>query len=218
LVAAAFSPSQDANMFYGGNYEGVVAGGSWMLDRYSASASWAYYRLLRNGAEHYGVGDLVVNGQIALLARPELRAGVMLGISTPTGSELDGFGMGHAMAMPAGFVSSRQGRIALSGSFGYGRGLASGAHVHGMAPLVEPMNMSELTWSAGGDVVVGGGALVGVLASGGVPIAMPGTNRVVGALHVAWGAGRIGTIAEVQVGLAGDPFNTRGVVSTALRF
>jgi hypothetical protein len=219
LLAATFSPSQSANMDYGGNYEGVIAGASWSNARYAAGASWAYYRLLRNGVEQFGIGDLVVHGQATLLARGEITGGAALAVSAPTGDDVLGLGMGHPMVMPAGFAAWHHGRVALAGSFGYSRALASGTHVHGMSPLVEPMNMSELTWSASGDYSIAAGVRAGVRMSGGVPVgSMAGTDRVIGALRVAWGAGSIDTAAELQAGLAGDPFTIRGVVSTALRF
>jgi hypothetical protein len=86
-----------------------------------------------------------------------------------------------------------------------------------MWPLVEPMNMVEFTWSAGGDVALSDTVHTGARLSGGVPIGN-GDNRIIGALRVAWGQGRFSTAAELQAGIAGDPFNVRGVVSTALSF
>jgi hypothetical protein len=81
------------------------------------------------------------------------------------------------------------------------------------------MNMSEITWGGGGDVAVADDVRVGARVSGGVPVgALPGHERVEGAVRVAWGKGRVDTAAELQAGLVGDPFTVRGVVSTALRF
>ncbi|MBV8759719.1 MAG: hypothetical protein JO257_20690 [Deltaproteobacteria bacterium] len=219
LLAASFSPSQADNMFYGGNYEGVAGGLQWATDRYSVGASGSYYRLARNGDEQYGVGDLSANAQVALVHQTDLHAGVLAAVSVPTGNENLGLGMGHIMVMPAAYVAARAGTIALTGSFGYSRALASGGHVHGMMPLVEPMNMSELTWSVGGDVPITTGVRGGARFTGGVPIgAMAGTDRVIGAARIAWGSARVDTAVELQAGLVGDPFTIRGVVSTALRF
>lgn len=219
LLGATFSPSQSDNMFYGGDYEAVVGGLAWSYDRFSAGASWAYYRMLRNGVEQYGVGDFVATGQAALVRSPDLQAGVVAAVSVPTGNENLGFGMGHLMLMPAAYAATHAGRVALTASLGYSRALASGGHVHGMEPLVEPMNMSEVTWGAGGDVLIAAGVHGGMRLSGGVPVAsMMGTNRVVGAVRVAWGSGNLDTAAELQTGLAGDPFTIRGVLSTALKF
>lgn len=219
LLAATFAPSQADNMYYGGNYEAVVGGFAWSYDRFAASASWAYYRLLRNGQQQYGVGDLVVSGQAAIIDHHDLQAGVVAAVSIPTGDEIFGFGMGHTMLMPAAYATTQLGRITLTTTFGYSRALAAGGHVHGMSPLVEPMNMSELTWSAGGDVALAGRVRSGLRLAGGIPVATAlGTNRVVGAVRVAWGTGRLDTAAELQAGLDGDPFTLRGVLSTALRF
>jgi hypothetical protein len=219
LLAATFSPSQAENMYFGGNYEGLLASGTWSYDRYSAGASGAYYRLLRNGAEAYGYGDLVLEGQVAIVERRPVQTGAIVAVSVPIGDSSQGLGMGHTMLMPAGYVAGRNGRLAFAGSFGYSRALASSGHVHGMEPLVEPMNMSELTWSGGGDVAIAAGVRGGGRLSGGLPIAATlGTDRVIGALHVAWGSGSVDTVLEMQIGLVGDPFNIRGVFSTALKF
>lgn len=219
LLGATFSPSQSDNMYYGGDYEAVVGGFAWSYDRVSAGASWAYYRMQRNGERQYGVGDLVASGQVALVQRHDLQTGVLAAISLPAGNEDIGLGMGHVMLMPAAYAASRLGAVAVTASLGYSRALASGGHVHGMAPLVEPMNMSELTWSLGADVPFAAGVHGGARIGGGLPIAAAmGTDRVVGALRIAWGSRNLDTGAELQAGLDGDPFTIRGVVSTALRF
>lgn len=219
LLAATFAPSQSSMMDYDGNYEGVIAGAMWSRARFAAGASWAYYRLIRNGNELYGAGDIVVHGQAALYAHDAVQAGALLALSVPSGDDRSGFGMGHPMVMPAGYAAWSDHVMTVSASFGYSRALASGAHAHGMAPLVEPMNMSELTWSAGADLAVASSVRIGGRASGGVPVgSLAGVDRVVGALRAAWGSGRVETSAELQAGLVGDPFTIRGVVSTALRF
>jgi hypothetical protein len=41
---------------------------------------------------------------------------------------------------------------------------------------------------------------------------------VIGAARAAWGNARVESAAELQVGLAGDPFTVRGIIETALRF
>jgi hypothetical protein len=139
----------------------------------------------------------------------------------PTGSELDNLGMGHTMAMPSAWATWRTAPLTVAASAGYGRALVDlgdGAHHdHGPLPLVDPMNMQELTWSAAADVDVGHGLQVGGRARGGVPIGT-GHTRAIGGGRLAWGTPRISTGLEIQVGLAGDPFTVRGVVDTALRF
>lgn len=216
LLAASFSTT-----YYEGDYQGLVPSASWARGRFGAGASLPLYRLFENGLPSYGIGDLVVHGQAAVVVERQAQAGVMFGASAPTGNEFIGFGMGHYMLMPAAYGAWRIDRVALTGSFGYSRALvhASANHDHGMWPLVEPMNMSELTWSGAGEVAIGSGVRAGARLSGGVPIGvLPGHERVVAAARVAWASGRYDTAAELQAGVAGDPFTLRGVVSTALHF
>ena len=80
------------------------------------------------------------------------------------------------------------------------------------------MNLSELTWSAGGDLAVARALQLGARISGGIALEDGGVHRTIGAFRAVWIAGRVNTSAEVQVGIAGDPFRVRGVVETAVRF
>jgi hypothetical protein len=216
LLAATF-----ATTYYSGDYEGLLPSASWATGRFAAGASLPAYRVLENGLAIYGVGDLVVNGQAALLVDRDVQAGVMLAASAPTGNEVNGLGMGHYMVMPAAWGAWHLERVVLTGSFGYSRAIvhASAQHDHGMWPLVEPMNMSELTWSGAGEVAIGEGVRAGGRLSGGVPVGvLPGHERVVAAARVAWAHGSVDSAAELQAGVAGDPFTLRAVVSTAVRF
>jgi len=216
LLAASFSTT-----FYAGDYEAVMPAASWSMGRFAAGASLPYYRLYENGLPIYGLGDLVVHGQATLFASHDVQAGALLAVSAPTGNADVGLGMGHVMLMPAAWGAWHLDRLVLIGSLGYGRAIvdASSHHDHGMWPLVEPMNMSEITWSGGGELAIGEGVRAGARLSGGVPVgALPGHDRVIAAARVAWGTGRVDTAAEIQAGLVGDPFTIRGVVSTALRF
>jgi hypothetical protein len=222
LVAASFSPAPPV-MLYGGNYEGAVTSASWSIDRYSVAASAGFYRLIANGLETYGMGDLLVSGQATIVHARELHAGVVAAVSLATGDDIHGLGMGHAMAMPAAYVAWHRDRVALAATLGYSRALVHARdfenHDHGVWPLVEPMNMSEITWAASGEVVVWRRVRAGLRLLGGVPVGVIiGHDRVIGAARVAWASGRVDTTAELQVGFVGDPFTLRGVVSTALRF
>ncbi len=205
-------------MLYAGSYQGIVPAVTWANQRFAAGASAAVYRLEKNGALIHGFGDVVVHGQAMLAGDHHARAGVIVAVSAPVGNEQRGFGMGHPMAMPALYGSGHVGRIAFAATAGYSRAIAGSTdHDHGMWPIVEPMNPSELTWSAASDVAITRELHGGVRFSGGVPIG-DGDHRAVGALRAGWGRGRFSTAAELQAGLVGDPFTVRGVLSTALAF
>lgn len=213
MLAASFD-----TMLYGGNYQGILPAFQWSNDRFGAGVSAALYRIEENGALHYGPGDIVAHGQVALLREHHSSAGVIAAVSAPTGDERFGLGMGHPMAMPALFGVIGLDRLALSATAGYSRAIAGiGGHDHGMWPIVEPMNLQELTWSAAGEFAITPAVHGAARFSGGIPIGN-GDNRVVGALRASWATGRVTSAAELQAGLAGDPFNLRGVVSTALSF
>jgi hypothetical protein len=214
VEAAAFDTP-----FYVGSYQGIMPVVEAAHGRFGASAAMPLYHLTENGLSRYGIGDAALGGTATVVDQDTLHAGVALHLMLPTGSELDNFGMGHVMAMPSAWASWRGAPLRLAASAGYARALTGlgGAHNHGPAPLVDPMNMQELTWSVAADVDVGHGVQLGGRTRGAVPIGT-GQTRVIGGGRVAWGTSRVTTGLELQVGLMGDPFTIRGVLDTALRF
>lgn len=205
-------------VFYVGSYQGITPALSWMDGRFGAMATISLYHLTENGLSLYGAGDAAIGGSAALLEGEAVHAGVALHVMLPTGSEIDNLGMGHVMAMPSVWASWRGAPLSVSASAGYGRALVGlGGHNHGAGPLVDPMNLQELTWSAAADVELGHGVQLGGRTRGAAPIGT-GTARVIGGGRVAWSTQRVSTGFELQVGLIGDPFTLRGVVDTALRF
>lgn len=219
-ASVALEAADFASMYYVGSYEGVIAEADWRLDRLALGASVPAYRLDENGFGLRGIGDVAAFGRVTAIETPAAHAGVAFALSWPTGNDLNGLGMGHMMLMPAAWGEWRTGRLLLSAQAGYSRALISGGHHdHGPWPLVEPMNMSEITWNAGATIALGSGLRGGARASGGVPVgSLPGHDRIVGAVNLGWGRGRVDTVAELQAGLDGDPFILRGVVQTALHF
>jgi hypothetical protein len=204
--------------YYVGSYQGITPSLGWVRGRFGASAMIGLYHLTENGLSTYGAGDAMLGGMATVIDGEALRAGVALHAMLPTGSELDNLGMGHVMAMPSLWATWRSAPLIVSAGAGYGRALVGlGGHNHGLMPLVDPMNLQELTFSAAADLDVGHGLQVGARALGGVPIGT-GQTRAVGGGRLAWGTPRVSTGLEVQVGLAGDPFTVRGVLDTALRF
>ncbi|HEU4731610.1 MAG TPA: hypothetical protein VFT22_27130 [Kofleriaceae bacterium] len=203
---------------YVGSYQGVTPSLGWASGRFGATAAISVYHLTKNGLSVYGPGDAMFGGHATVIQREALHAGVALHMHAPTGSELDGLGMGHVHVTPSVWASWHLRRLTLNASGGYSRAIFGGAHHdHDGGPLVAPMNLQELSWNAGADVALGAGVQVGGRALGGVPIG-DGVTRVITGGHLVWGSDRISTGIEAQVGLAGDPFTIRGVAETTLRF
>lgn len=178
--------------------------------------------------QSFAGGDLVIHRVhhrrpvTRFSAQPEgLLAGLALAVSSPTGSPRHGLGMGHFMVMSSLWGSWTAGEVTLSTSGGVGAAIAESGesgHVHGSGPIVDPMNLSELTWSASGDLAVARDLRLGARLGGALAVDDSGVNRTIGAARAVWTAGRVDTSAEVQVGITGDPFSVRGVVETSLRF
>lgn len=213
LVAASFD-----TMLYLGNYEGILPSARWATSRFSAVISGAAYRVEKNGATFYGAGDVGAHGTAHLVHAESFDAGVALGGSVPTGNEQHGLGMGHPMLMPSMFGAWTTPRVHAYASAGYSRAIGGGSHEgHGAWPIVAPMMPSEITWTAGADVLVVSRVSAGARSAGGIPVGS-GENRVTVGGRVAWQTSRVESAFELQAGVAGDPFTVRGVVSTALSF
>jgi hypothetical protein len=214
LVAATF----DTGPFVG-NYQGVLPSVQWSRARYGVAASTGIYRVDENGSDFYAFGDVLVHGRVAIAGNPHAGVGAIAGVSAPTGDAQRGTGMGHVMVMPAFYGMVARGVVTGSATVGYSRALGGDMdHDHGSWPLVEPMLMSEVSWSAGADVAVRSGMSTGVHFAGGIPAGASGDTRVQAGARFAWHTGRVESAAEIQAGLVGDPFTVRGVVSTALSF
>jgi hypothetical protein len=208
------------NISYVGSYQGIMPSLGWMRGRFGAGAAMGLYHLTKNGLSRYGIGDAMFTGHATVLTTGTLDTGIAMHLMVPSGSEISGFGMGHVMAMPSAWGAWHSHRVTLKATAGYARALTElggEGHDHGPSPLVDPMNMHELTWSTGVDLNVSHGVRLGGRALGGLAIGQ-GRDRVIGACHVGWGTSRFSTGFELQLGLAGDPFSVRGVVDTALRF
>ena len=95
IVAASFD-----TMLYLGSYEGVLPNVRWSRDRFAAVATGGLYRVHENGADFYGLGDIGVHGQAVVVRGQPFDAGVVGGVSVPTGDSRHGMGMGHVMVMP----------------------------------------------------------------------------------------------------------------------
>lgn len=216
VVAARFETK-----LYEGHYQGITPSVGWSRGRFAVAANLPVYWIERNGAGYSGLGDAFVHGQATVVDRGRGRAGVVLGVSAPTGDASDGLGMGHVMVMPAAWGSWRAGRATLGGSLGYARALGEGSGGHhdhaGAWPLVEPMNRAELTWTATLDVALATRWRAGLRAGGAAAIG-EGEGRATTGVRAAWAWGRGETGVEIAAGVVGDPFTVRGVVDTALRF
>jgi hypothetical protein len=214
-AAGVVAATYDQRLF-DGDYQGVVGSFTYARGRFSAGVDAAVFRLQKNGRIVRGPGDTVLHAQVDML--PSL--GVVLAVMLPTGNEDDGLGMGHVMLMPAAYARWARGAVALSATFGYGRGLgneASHAEHGGAWPIVEPMNYQELTSSGSAMITLARALRAGVRFAGAVPIG-DGFERLSAGVRAVWSTDRVETTFDISAGFAGDPYIFRGTLASAIRF
>lgn len=223
-VAAGAEAATYRNERYEGEYQGASLSLGWEHRWLGLRAALPAYRIVRNGLADRGLGDLLVDARIpfARSARDELRGGLALAATLPTGDAAKDLGMGHVMLMPGLWISWQGDRAFVQAQLAYGRALAAGGQAHhagGPAPIVNPMNASEIEGAASAGVrlhehlrVRGGlhGAIpVAAEAGAARGVAVVGGDIVFGAFHFG---------VEGHVPMVGDPFLAKAVISVAATF
>ncbi len=204
---------------YTGEYAGGTVGVGAAYGRFVLMATLTGYQLARNGAEQSGLGDTMVHGGVTVVTRGAVAGGVQLMVMVPTGDDMAGLGMGHLMAMPAVWLAARLPAVSLDATVGYARGIGdASAHAeHGSWPIVAPMSFSELTAEGTALAALASTLDAGVHGTLAIPTGESPTRATAG-IRIRWRAGRVETTADLQTGLAGDPFRVRGTLATAVRF
>jgi hypothetical protein len=207
-----------------GEYQGLFVTGTVWHRWFTAEVALPGYRIAQTGSHAYGLGDLALNvrGNVFRSDDRSITLGPEVALTLPTGSENDGLGMGHVMLMPGGFVTWQHGPFALITQLAYGRALANaGAHAHhmGPAPIVNPMNHSELTHAVGLSASVHPnlrltGRLLGAVTLG----AHDGAAREILAPGLQFIAGAFDFALEQQLPVVGDPFVSRTLVSVGAQW
>jgi hypothetical protein len=224
------------------DYQGVMLGIAYAFDPaipLEASAVLPAYRLDAGGPVQTGLGDVLVDLRATLLSsqhehrdhRDQLQAGLEVAATLPTARSGTGLGMGHVMLMPGLFLRVHDAALALLWQAGYGRALASEghsghsaghatAHAHAGAALgavVDPMNASEVETALTLSVrVLSQLSVLGSLAAA-VPVATEG-----GRVRAAVGGGvstqldPVTLALQVEVPLAGDPFEQRATLTASI--
>lgn len=209
-----------------GDYEGLYAGFAYRHRWFGLEVVLPAYRLARDTATEYGLGDLVftARGTALSLREDAITLGVELPVMAPTGSADRQLGMGHTMLMPGLWFSLVHEPFALRAQLGYGRVLGEladhsdhGGPGVGRTPLVNPMNREELEHALALSLGVQRYIAVQARWFGAVPIGQGVTRQVLGAGAIAR-LDPFELLVEVQVPVAGDPFVAKLVTQLALLF
>lgn len=202
-----------------GEYQGLFVNASLSHPWFMVEAALPMYRIAQTGSHAYGSGDVAVSarGHLYRSEDGEFVAGPELAATLPTGKASDDLGMGHVMLMPGAFLAWQAHDITLLAQLAYGRALGGSGHGHhamGPAPIVNPMNKSELTHAFGVSYAVRPVLRVTARWLGAVTVAdHAGVARQIIAPGLQWISGAFDAAIEVQVPLAGDPFKTRTLIS-----
>lgn len=203
---------------YEGHYEGVFGRASGSYQRFAAAVSLPYYRILRNGLASTGLGDLTLSGRATLAGTRQAasQTGIGLAAMLPTGDSENDLGMGHVLLIPSAWARIRENGVTLELDLAYGRALATGTghnHAPGKAPLVDPMNTSELepmlsaTIDMAAPLILRGGFY------GGFPLGVDdGASRLLAFLGLSLATKHVGTGIAGHVPLLGDPFTGKLVL------
>ena len=200
----------------GGSYQGLAPSVSWHHGRFGAFVVVPGYRLARDEMDPVvGLGDVVVQANARVLGGARWQAGAIAAVGLPTGDADDGLGMGHVMAMPGLWAAVTPGRATLLVSATVGKSLGADEHAHhaGHAgPIVNPMNAFELGGTARASLAVAPSLSIHALGLVGVPLD-DGVTRAAAGAGARWRRASWSVGTEVQLGVAGDPFTTRAIVS-----
>jgi hypothetical protein len=198
-----------------GGWDGAVLGVGWRSTRLGARVSVPFYRVDEGSSTAAGLGDLMVEAQLAVRARPRLSAGVGLAVGLPTGDGTEGRGMGHLMVMPGLWASARRGAFdaILIGSFAHAIG-ADPHHVHHHGPTVNVNPMSPVEVAAGARLGVRATTTLTPRIGGSValPIAGDAAARASALAGVAWRRAAWQLATDLELPVAGDAFDARGTV------
>jgi hypothetical protein len=207
-----------------GEYQGLLVSGTLAHPWFTAELTLPGYRIARMGSHAYGPGDITLNvrGNVFRSEDSAFTIGPELAATLPTGSADDGLGMGHVMLMPGGFVIWQREGFTLVTQLGYGRALGSASshnHADGPAPIVNPMNRSELMHAIGVSASVHPNLRVTGRLLGAVTLFNhAGYAREVIAPGLQFISGAFDFSVEQQLPLVGDPFVSRTLMSVGAQW
>jgi hypothetical protein len=210
-----------------GNYQGVIPTLGWSHEWLTAELALPVYRLARSGDEDIGLGDMSADVKVAVFRTDVFSIGPELAVSLPTGDADRELGMGHVMAMPGAWARLDLGEFGVLAQLAYG--VAFGDHdehadheQHHVAtssptPRVNPMNSSELEHGLGLRYALDPALSMTARWFGAVPLEAAGFARQIVAPGLQLTAGSLDAALEVQIPVAGDPFDLRLTVAIGAR-
>jgi len=206
-----------------GEYQGILATLAIEHPWFAAEVTVPGFRIAQIGSHAYGPGDVLISarGNLYRSADNVIVAGPEIAATLPTGSMEDGLGMGHVMLMPGAFVRWHNAGYSVIAQLSYGAALSSGDHAHhmGPAPIVNPMNRSELAHALSASAQLHPNLNLTGRLLGAVTVAdHRGAAREVVAPGVQLVFGAFDASLELQVPVVGHPFSSRTLLSVGAQW
>jgi hypothetical protein len=224
-----------------GTYQGAALAVGFAHRFVELDAALPYYHLERAGSRAHGLGDVLAGVRAPLLRAGDtarLWLGPELVATFPTGDADAGLGMGHVMLMPGVFGRLVLSRFTFVAQLAYGVALAhddhdgsqvdahahhhgavATAHTEGPAPIVNPMNRSELEHALSAAFQWTDWLALTARIAGAVPIADDsGEARETLAFGPRFTLGAFDVGAEQELPLLGDPFRYRTLLRLGAQF
>jgi hypothetical protein len=217
-----------------GDYQGLHAAFAYQHPWFFLAAQLPGYRLVRNGEERWGIGDVSLDARVSVYRGAEngLSTGVGMATTFPSGDGDFGFGMGHVMLMPGLWLQFASERLSLFAELSYGRALgehegmtvsehAGHGHMQSMAmgSIVQPMNRSELEHAVSLGVLLHRHFRAIGRVFGALPVAdSTGEAREVVALAAQGILGAWDLTLEGQLPVVGSPFKGRALVTLGMEW
>jgi hypothetical protein len=207
-----------------GSYEGLFLGAGFRAPLFALRMQLPRYRIVKNGLPQHGFGDLLGEAQLRVLQlrEPTLRFGLALAITLPTGNRHAELGMGHAMWIPSVWADVTRSRFQLQAKLSYAGVFDDEAghrgHARGPAPIVAPMNVSEL-----GTLLSGSARVVGVIhlrlsAFSAIALNDAGASRATALFATDFLFQKLRFTLEAELPLLGDPFLFKLASEAGIRF
>lgn len=201
----------------GHNFQGLHPAIAWRHWRVEAYAIVPLYRIVNYAETTYGPGDLGAGARVRVVGAEAWAVGLSLGATAATGDADHGLGMGHTMVMPGAWSTLRLGpwrsELVVVAAKAIGDSGDDGGHRHHSHGItVAPMNAFEVATTARSAFRVAGPLdvhTVGVVA----PPIGDGTLRAAAGGGASLRRHAWTLTGESQVGIAGDPFTVRALLS-----
>ena len=225
-VSVGWETARYRNSRYEGQFEGTSVAMGFRYQGFLITGKVPAYRLVRNGLPTEGMGDatLAMEQRVFSSADGHNALGARMALSIPTGAQSQDLGMGHSMVMPGVWARFQWQRLHGHLGLDFARAMGTtdsqhGGHNMSYFPIVQPMNMSELSATGLLELEMLGKMAIRTRLVSARPVASGnGTPRSIAGLGVGFTGEALSTYLEWQTPIEGTPFQSRMMGGLTISF